>query len=152
MQDIQIAEGTILIRREIAKNRQQREPRLMALAEWGLKELLYRARSLGATEPHHYLLPLNLRKSRYWSKKTSQKWDVSQPMTTWIKSWRKLMIACKMPGFRFHDLRHTFRTQEDAASRLCPRGYDGTIGTYGSPDVIQDPLHIRSVLFSVHRN
>lgn len=21
------------------------------------------------------------------------------------------MIACKMPGFRFHDLRHTFRTQ-----------------------------------------
>ena len=111
MQDIQIAEGTILIRREIAKNRQQREPRLMALAEWGLKELLYRARSLGATEPDHYLLPLNLRKSRYWSKKTSQKWDVSQPMTTWIKSWRKLMIACKMPGFRFHDLRHTFRTQ-----------------------------------------
>ncbi len=38
MQDIQIAESTILIRREIAKNRQQREPRLMALAEWGLKE------------------------------------------------------------------------------------------------------------------
>jgi integrase len=33
------------------------------------------------------------------------------PMVTWVKSWRKLVTACKMPGFRFHDLRHTFRTQ-----------------------------------------
>ena len=83
----------------------------MALAEWGLQELLYRARQLGASEPEHYLLPLNLRKSRHWSKKTKQKWDVTQPMTTWVKSWRKLMEKCKMRGFRFHDLRHTFRTQ-----------------------------------------
>lgn len=111
LQDIRLAAGTILIREEIAKNRQEREPRLMALAEWGLQELLYRARQLGASEPEHYLLPLNLRKSRHWSKKTKQKWDVTQPMTTWVKSWRKLMEKCKMRGFRFHDLRHTFRTQ-----------------------------------------
>jgi integrase len=109
--DIRLATGTILIREEIAKNRQEREPRLMALAEWGLHELLFRARQLGASEPEHYLLPLNLRKSRHWSKKTTQKWDVTQPMTTWVKSWRKLMEKCKMRGFRFHDLRHTFRTQ-----------------------------------------
>jgi integrase len=109
--DIRLMFGTVLIREEIAKNRQEREPRLMALAEWGLSELLYRARQLGATEPEHYLLPLNLRKSRHWSKKTKQKWDVTQPMTSWVKSWRKLMAKCKMPGFRFHDLRHTFRTQ-----------------------------------------
>lgn len=67
---------------------------------------------LGATEPDHYLLPMNLRKSRHWSKKTREKWDVTQPMKTWVKSWRKLMAACSMPGFRFQDLRHTFRTQE----------------------------------------
>jgi hypothetical protein len=54
---------------------------------------------------------MNLRKSRHWSKKTREKWDVTQPMKTWVKSWRKLMAACNMPGFRFHDLRHTFRTQ-----------------------------------------
>jgi integrase len=54
---------------------------------------------------------MNLRKSRHWSKKTKQKWDVTMPMVTWVKSWRKLVTACKMPGFRFHDLRHTFRTQ-----------------------------------------
>jgi integrase len=111
LQDIRIAEGTILVRREIAKNRQEREPHLMALGEWGIQELLYRAKVLGASEPEHYLLPLNLRKSRIWSKKTKSKWDVTQPMTSWVKSWRKLMAACKMPGFRFHDLRHTFRTQ-----------------------------------------
>lgn len=111
LQDIRIAEGRLSIRREIAKNWKAREPRLLALAEWGLDQLLYRARQLGATEPNHYLLPMNLRKSRHWSKKTQQKWDVTQPMKTWVKSWRKLMVACNMPDFRFHDLRHTFRTQ-----------------------------------------
>jgi hypothetical protein len=55
------------------RTRQGRESRLMALTEWGLRELLYRARQLGATEPEHYLLPLNLRKSRHCSKKTKQK-------------------------------------------------------------------------------
>ena len=111
LQDIRIAEGRLCVRREIAKNWKEREPRLLALAEWGLDQLLYRARMLGATEPEHYLLPMNLRKSRHWSKKTREKWDVTQPMKTWVKSWRKLMAACSMPGFRFHDLRHTFRTQ-----------------------------------------
>ncbi len=107
---IRLADGSVRVRHEIAKNRQEREPRLMALAEWGLRELFYRARQLGATEPEHYLLPLNLRKSRHWSKKTTQKWDPTQPMVSWVKSWRKLMAASQMKGFRFHDLRHTFRT------------------------------------------
>jgi integrase len=110
LSDIRLADGNVRGRDEIAKNRQEREPRLMALAEWGLRELLYRARELGASEPEHYLLPLNLRKSRHWSKKTKQKWDPTQPMVSWVKSWRKLMAACQMKGFRFHDLRHTFRT------------------------------------------
>ena len=48
--DIRLAAGTILIREEIAKNRQEREPHLMALAEWGLRELLFRAGQLGASE------------------------------------------------------------------------------------------------------
>jgi hypothetical protein len=43
---------------EEGKNRKQREPRLMALADWGLRNLLLRAQALGATEPEQYLLPL----------------------------------------------------------------------------------------------
>lgn len=110
LEDIDLVNGTIRIAREIAKNRKERHPRLMALAEWGVRHLLFRAQLLGATAPNHYLLPLSLRKSRY-NGRCDQKWDVNKPMTGWVKSWRKLMDACGMTGFRFHDLRHTFRTQ-----------------------------------------
>jgi integrase len=53
LKDIDLEEGKIRIVREIAKNRKEREPRLMALAEWGLRTLLIRAHALGATEPQH---------------------------------------------------------------------------------------------------
>lgn len=110
-EDIDASGGSVRIVREIAKNRKERVPRLMALAEWGLRHLLERASALGAVEPQHYLLPFNLAKSRHCSKISTQKWDVTRPMVSWVKSWRKLMKACEMQGFRFHDLRHTFRTQ-----------------------------------------
>jgi len=111
LKDIRLLEGKICVVREIAKSRRERQPRLMALAEWGLRQLLARARALGATKPEHYLLPLNIAKSRHRAKNADAKWDVNRPMTSWVKSWRKLMGACGMQGFRFHDLRHTFRTQ-----------------------------------------
>lgn len=111
LRDICLLEGKIRVVREIAKSRKEREPRLMALAEWGLRKLLVRAQALGATKPEHYLLPLNIAKSRHRTKGTDAKWDVNRPMTSWVKSWRRLMEACGMKGFRFHDLRHTFRTQ-----------------------------------------
>lgn len=108
--DIDLENGRLVIRREIAKNRKRREPRLMALAQWGLRHLLERAYVLGATEAQHYLLPLQRMQSRYYQKGQDLKWDVSRPMFSWTRSWRKLMSECGMPGFRFHDLRHTFRT------------------------------------------
>jgi integrase len=111
LKDICLSEGRVRIVREIAKNRKEREPLLMALAEWGLHNLILRAEVLGATEPDHYLLPLNVAKSRHLAKGRNSNWDVNRPMTSWVKSWRKLMEVCGMKGFRFHDLRHTFRTQ-----------------------------------------
>jgi integrase len=57
LKDISLVEGRIRVVREIAKSRKERQPRLMALAEWGLGKLLLRAHALGATEPQHYLLP-----------------------------------------------------------------------------------------------
>lgn len=109
LKDIDLNEGKVRIVREIAKNRKEREPRLMALGDWGLRNLLARARALGATEPQHYLLPLRVSYSNSL-KDPARKFDVNQPMTGWVKSWRKLMDKCGMKGFRFHDLRHTFRT------------------------------------------
>jgi len=111
LRDLRLTDSRVKIRAEVAKNRIGREPILLSLAEWGLRGLLTRAHRLGATEPDHYLLPFNVRKSRHLAKQTDKKWDPTQPMVSWVKSWRKLMTACKMPGFRFHDLRHTFRTQ-----------------------------------------
>jgi len=58
--DIHVEAGQISIRGEVAKNRSEREPRLMALAKWGLKNLLERARKLGATEAHHYLYYISI--------------------------------------------------------------------------------------------
>jgi integrase len=109
LKDIDLNEGKVRIVREIAKNRKEREPRLMALGQWGLRNLLVRAQVLGATEPQHYLLPLRVSHSNS-PKDPNRKFDVNQPMTGWVKSWRKLMEKCGMKGFRFHDLRHTFRT------------------------------------------
>ena len=111
LKDICLSEGKIRVVREIAKSRKERQPRLMALAEWGLGQLLLRAQALGASAPEHFLLPLNVSKSRHLAKSTNAKWDASKPMTSWVKSWRKLTNSCGMNGFRFHDLRHTFRTQ-----------------------------------------
>jgi len=111
LKDVCLSEGKIRILREVAKTRKQREPRLMAIAEWGLQQLLLRAQALGATAPEHYLLPLNTARSRYSAQRVIGEWDVTKPMTSWVKSWRKLVAACGMSGFRFHDLRHTFRTQ-----------------------------------------
>jgi integrase len=110
LQDVQLEEGKVVIRAEIAKNRIPREPILLALAEWGLRHLLLRAQSMGSTEVHHYLLPLTVHRSRTQPKLGGAQWDVHKPMTSWVKSWRALMTACGMKGFRFHDLRHTFRT------------------------------------------
>jgi integrase len=47
LKDICLSEGKIRIVREVAKTRKQREPRLMAIAEWGLQQLLTRAQALG---------------------------------------------------------------------------------------------------------
>lgn len=109
LKDVDLNDGKVRIVREIAKNRKEREPRLMALAEWGLRHLLLRAQALGATEPQHYLLPLRVSHSNS-PKDPNRKFNVNQPMTGWVKSWRNLMEKCGMKGFRFHDLRHTFRT------------------------------------------
>ena len=110
LKDICLSEGKIRVVREIAKSRKERQPRLMALAEWGLGQLLLRAQALGGSAPEHFLLPLNVSKSRHLAKSTDAKWDATKPMTSWVKSWRKLTNSCGMKGFRFHD-RHTFRTQ-----------------------------------------
>ena len=126
LKDICFSEGKIRIIREIAKSRKERQPRLMALAEWGLRQLLVRAQALGATEPDHYLLPLNVGRSRYRSKRKNGDWDVNQPMTSWVKSWRNLTEACGMKGFRLHTAAHLPNPR--SRSRRALGSDDGQLG------------------------
>jgi len=112
LEDIKLEDGYLKIPAEKAKNKKARNPRLTEVGQWGIRKLLERARALGlgACEPQHYLMPLYLPKSRRTAKLTKAKWDLNCPMTGWVKSWRNLVKECGMTGFRFHDLRHTFRT------------------------------------------
>jgi hypothetical protein len=73
LRDVQMRRARIRIRAEIAKSRMEREPRLMALAEWGLRELLYRAHELGATRAGVILVAIQPAQVAAPSKKTPQK-------------------------------------------------------------------------------
>jgi integrase len=64
--------------------------------EWMLK----RADDLGHTAPTHYL----------WCASQQHKHDPTKPARKWDGAWRSLRKAAGLPGFRFHDLRHTVVT------------------------------------------
>ena len=65
-----------------------------------IRGLSKRADELGDTEAEHYLWCAN-QHHNYDPTKAGKKWDVA---------WRSLRKAACLPGFRFHDLRHTVVT------------------------------------------
>ena len=60
-----------------------------------------RADELGHTDPEHYL----------WCASQHHKLDPTKPASKWDTAWRALRDAAGLPGFRFHDLRHTVVTR-----------------------------------------
>jgi integrase len=83
------------------------------VACWALRQLLARARSLGATETTHYLLPTLLdahtRKGDPLSGGSG--YDPTHPMSSWDKEWERLRKGAGLGTARFHDLRHTYITR-----------------------------------------
>ncbi len=65
-------------------------------------KLIDRAANLNATQPGHYLFPYRIPKGAGY--------DPAKPAKGWRTAWRKLTKAAGVPGFRFHDLRHTYIT------------------------------------------
>lgn len=58
------------------------------------------AGELAPRDPNHYL----------WCANQHHKFDPTKPARKWDTAWRALRDAAGLPGFRFHDLRHTVVT------------------------------------------
>ena len=102
----------IRLRGQVTKGRREREPALNDLGVWAAKQLLERARLLGASEPEHYLLPADLSKH---TKKNDPLhgqtgFDPSRHQESWQSAWERLKQAAGLADLRFHDLRHTHIT------------------------------------------
>jgi integrase len=92
------------------------------VACWALGRLMARARSLGAVEPDHYLLP-TLREKH--TRPTDPLhggtgYDATHPMSSWETEWKWLRKAAGLGSARFHDLRHTYITRTAEAGVPLP--------------------------------
>ena len=69
-------------------------------ARSAVERMLKRADDLGHTDPAHYL----------WCASQHHKFEPTKPAKKWDGAWHSLRDAAGLPGFRFHDLRHTVVT------------------------------------------
>lgn len=82
-------------------------------AQWALRRLLERAARLGASLPHHYLMPFRVAPKVH---------DPCRPMSNSgiKKTWHALRAAAGLPWLRIHDLRHTAITRLAEAGAPLP--------------------------------
>jgi integrase len=102
----------IQLQAENTKSRRDRQPALNDLGVWAVRQLLDRAKLLGACEPSHYLLPADMSKhtKRADPMRGGRGFDPTHHQESWASAWESLKKAAGMPGLRFHDLRHTHIT------------------------------------------
>jgi integrase len=87
----------------VTKSKNESSKRVIPLnqaAREAVERMLKRADSLGHTGPNHYV----------WCASQHHKFDPTMPASKWDGAWRSLRKAAGLPGFRFHDLRHTVVT------------------------------------------
>src|SRR5947209_9592760 len=97
--DMNLYSKVLHIRREHAKNRYRiRTIPMHDEAVWAAKRLLGRAQTLGASGPHHYLMPFRV---------APHQWNPDQPMSNSgiRKAWEAVREAADVPWLRVHDLR-----------------------------------------------
>lgn len=100
-----------------AKNRYRVRtiPLTTAEAQWALEKLLVRAYHLGSRDPHHYLFPLCLGRSKGPRDGSTliSVYDPLKPMTVsgLKKPWEEVRQASGLTSFRPYDTRHTALTR-----------------------------------------
>ena len=95
---------------------------LTDVAVSALARLRRRAEGFGTVEPSHYVFPTIAPKFNFSRKNANGDkvigFEPTQHQKSWRSAWRTLTKKAGLPGFRFHDLRHSAITQlaENGAS------------------------------------
>lgn len=111
LRDIELdgAEGSFIHIVEGVKNKFRERPvPLNGDARWSVLQLLDRAREIGATAPHHYLLP-------HRAKALGMPADLERPMGSWKKAHYAMCAEAskkfpRLARLRLYDYRHTAAT------------------------------------------
>jgi integrase len=99
--DVESATGKAVLYVTRSKNETSKRPiPLNQAAREAVERMLKRADDLGHTDSEHYV----------WCASQHHKYDPRKPASKWDGAWRSLRKAAGLPGFRFHDLRHTVVT------------------------------------------
>lgn len=138
-------EAWITIPREATKtDAGVREIPLNGPARWALERLLERARLAGANKPEHYLLPKDRTKHTRPDdpRKGERGYDPTDHQSSWRTAWFNLCKTARLPGLRFHDMRHLFITQ--AAEADVPILVTESLVGHMSAEMVRHYTHIRS--------
>jgi len=99
--DLESATGKGVLYVTRSKNETSKRPiPLNQAAGEAVDRMLKRADALGHTDPDHYV----------WCASQHNNFDPTKPASKWDTAWHALRDAAGLPGFRFHDLRHTVVT------------------------------------------
>jgi integrase len=97
--DIDLDPPAIRITEGVKNEYRRRTIPLNQPAAWAIRELVKRARELGAVDPRHYVLPHRACNGK-------KGFDLNRPISSWRGSWDKLRKAAGLPQLRLYDLRH----------------------------------------------
>lgn len=112
--DVDLEPAVIRITEGVKNSYRRRTIPLNSAAAWAMRELLQRAKELGAADPEHYILP-------HRAANGANGFDPTRPISSWRGSWDKLRKAADLPNLRMYDLRHHAITRllenEDVSER-----------------------------------
>jgi integrase len=143
-QDIDLFGRTMTIRKSKTEASRRTIP-LTAVACSVFARLRERAESFGPIQPEHYVFAAFVPKFKFSGKKVVDYgitgFDPSRPVKSWRTAWRTLTNKAGLPGFRFHDLRHTAITAlaESGAPDLTIMSIAGHV----SQKMLEKYSHIR---------
>ncbi len=133
--DLGTEQPAIHIEEGVKNEHRVRDIPLNEAAAWAVRQLAKRARSLGANDPNHFLLPHRAARGQRGA-------DPTRPMGSWKKAWHALRDAAGLPHLRMYDLRHHAITRLLEDENVSERTVIEVAG-HVSKQMLQRYSHIR---------